>query len=203
MNPHPGAVFTIPGMKVGCMPFDAMKESSLECFFSSSCLNETARWISTLPPSEWPQPLNKSSMTSFRSQTLIKDLIFQQMVDQWNYGKDFVGYYAACAPIQCSYTLVRYNSFIYVITLLIGLQGGLTVALRLMAPFIVDSSLRLYRRCKTRKRCRIRPEQGIRAEVHGNHSDSQHAPSTISSVRSETKGTSDSEHPADGTAFRL
>ena len=165
MNPHPKAVFSVPGMKVGCTPFDAMKHSSLKCFFSSSCLNETARWISNLPPNEWPRPLNSSSMTSFRSETYVSELISQQMVDRWTYGKDFVGYYTACAPRQCSYTLVRRNSFAYVITLLIGLQGGLTVALRLMAPFIVSSSRRLHHWYKTRQRCRIRPAQGIREEV--------------------------------------
>ena len=149
-------------MKVGCMPFDAMKASTLECFFSASCLKDTAQRISNLPSNQWPSPLNDSGMTGFTPQSSIKDLISKQMIYGLVNRKNYTGYFTACAPLECSYTLVQYNSFMYVITLLIGLHGGLTVALRLVAPFLVKMGHRLHQYCKMRKQNRIHPHHSAK-----------------------------------------
>ena len=157
MDPSPPPIFVIPGMKVGCMPYDAMIDSTLECFFSQSCLNTTARWISNLPPEQWPEALNSSKMSAFNSNTPISSLLAQHTVDRWINSTDFAGYYRSCAPSQCTYTVVQYNSFAYVISLLIGMYGGLTVALRFMAPFIVKFGLSIRKYFQARKQAR----QGI------------------------------------------
>ena len=156
MDPSPPPVFVVPGMKVGCMPYDAMIISTLECFFSQSCLNATAKWISNLPPAQWPKALNSSTMSTFTPYTPAKSLIDKQMVDRWIRVTDFEGYYTSCAPIQCTYTVEQYNSFAYVISLLISLYGGLTVALRFMAPYIVKFGRGIHKFLKTCKQSRDR-----------------------------------------------
>ena len=160
MDPSPPPIFVIPGMKVGCMPYDAMIDSTLECFFSQSCLNTTARWISNLPPELRPKALDSSKMSQFKPNTPIRHLIDKQMVDQWSNGINFEGYYRSCAPSQCTYTVVQYNSFAYVISLLIGLYGGLTVALRFMAPLIVKFGRSMYENIKARKQSCSHAQQG-------------------------------------------
>ena len=163
MDPHPPAIFTIPGMRVGCLPYDAMMSSTLECFFSASCLNATAPFISHLLPNEWPMALDESTLTTLRSNTRMDTIISQWMVDRWEYATDFSGYYAACAPIECIYasTSTRFDNKIYLATLLISLYGGLTVILRIVIPFLVKCARSLHRRCKARKRSPVHPRQGL------------------------------------------
>ena len=100
-------------------------------------------------------------MSTFTPYTPIVALIDNQMVDRWTNATDFVAYYKQCAPIECTYKVERYNSFTYVISLLIGLYGGLTVALRFMAPWIVKLARRLCAVAETRKQARIHAAQGI------------------------------------------
>ena len=137
MNPSPPALFVIPGMNVGCMPYDALSSSTLECFFSSTCLNSTAKWLSNLPPSDWPKPLDSSKLTKFSLNSTIASIIDTQMIDRWNNTVDFSVYYEACAPTHCTYSFVGHDNFLYVITLLIGLIGGLNMALRIIAPLLI------------------------------------------------------------------
>jgi hypothetical protein len=139
MIPQPPPVYVIPGMKVGCMPFDAMADSTLECFYSSECLNATASWISRLPASAWPKPLNSSKLYGFSPKESMTQLSDRQMVDDWQILKNFSAYYSQCSPIECTYNFQQRNSFIYLISLLISLYGGLTISLRFLSPWIVHS----------------------------------------------------------------
>lgn len=137
MNPTPSAIFIIPGMHVGCMPYDAMASSTLECFFSAACLNTTAQWISNLPGADWPKPLNNSKLTKFLLNSTIASIVNEQMIDLWNHTVDFAEYYRICAPTQCTYTFVGREKFLYVIVLVIGLIGSLNITLRILAPLII------------------------------------------------------------------
>lgn len=146
MNPSPPALFIIPGMNVGCFPYDALSITTLECFFSSACLNSTAQWISNLPASAWPKPLDISKLTMFRLNSTVASIIDEQMIDQWNNEVDFATYYKICAPAQCTHTFIGYENFFYIVTLLMGLLGSLNIALRIIAPLIIQLSRYLIQR---------------------------------------------------------
>jgi hypothetical protein len=139
MNPQPPPVHIIRGMKVGCMPYDAMIESTLECFYSAECLNGTSRWISHLPDTAWPKPLDRYILERFLPNDSIRDIIDKQMVNKWNIKRNFTAYFSGCSPIECKYSFSRQSSFIYLISLLISLYGSLTVGLHLIAPWIAKS----------------------------------------------------------------
>ncbi|UJR34695.1 hypothetical protein I4U23_027472 [Adineta vaga] len=144
MTPQPPAIFHVNGMHVGCEPFHSIKESTLECFFDPICLNITTQLISNLPINDWPKPLNSSLSSRFLRNSKISLIFENLMVEQWITVKNFSKYYNACEPLQCTYTFTQRNDFIYVITLLIGLYGGLTVVLRILAPFIVKFGHNIY-----------------------------------------------------------
>jgi hypothetical protein len=152
MNPTPSALFIIPGMNVGCMPYDAIINSTLECFFSAACLNTTARWISNLPAADWPKQLNSSKLTKFLLNSTIASIMDEQMIDQWNNTIDFTAYYRACAPTLCTYTFVGRNNFLYVIVLVIGLIGSLNITLRILAPLIITVYRMIIRRISEKRK---------------------------------------------------
>ena len=137
MDPYPPPDFVVPGMKVGCLPYQALANSTLECFFSAPCLDDTVRWISSLPPSIRPMPLSRSAMIKFEPETPVSVIFASVMLDHWEQAVNYSGYYHACEPVLCTFAASRKNSFIYLVTLIIGLYGGLTVTLRIIAPLII------------------------------------------------------------------
>lgn len=138
MNPSPPPVFVVTGMRVGCFPYEALISGTLECFYEPECLNNTARWVSSLPPSAWPKPLDRTRQSRFYPNTSIGLLFDENMVEQVNLRKNFSAYYDSCAPSYCTYTIMRRNSWVYILTLLLGLYGGLTTVLRIAVPRLVQ-----------------------------------------------------------------
>lgn len=136
MDPQPPPIFVIPGMRVGCMPYNAMISGTLECFYDQACLNTTAKLISTLAPSEWPAALN-ISMTRFTNDSSISLILEEQFIEEWRRSANFIDYFTSCAPYECAYTILKRNNYIYLITLLLGLFGGLNVVVYFIAPILV------------------------------------------------------------------
>ena len=161
MDPYPAPDFIVPGMRVGCLPYDALADSTLECFFSETCLNETARWISNLGVNFRPRPLNGSAMNNFLPKTPFKTVLAMAMIDHWKSATNYSGYYHACEPVHCTFTIVRKNSFMYLIVLLLGLYGGLTVALRIMAPWVVRCRHFFSCQCEETSRSSSQTQPGI------------------------------------------
>ena len=57
---------------------------------------------------------------------------------------DYSQYFTACAPSICTYTERKKINISYSVTLLLGLYSGLTILLRLLAPFLVE----IYSKCR-------------------------------------------------------
>ncbi|CAF1425833.1 unnamed protein product [Rotaria sp. Silwood1] len=152
MTPKPPPVFIVPGMHVGCLPDDAMKTNTLECFFDSVCLNTTAQWISTLPATSWPKPLNSSMKSRFISTTPTVILIDELMIEEWQNITNFSGYYAACSPASCTYTITKHSGILQILAVLIGSLGGLIVVLRTITPQFVKLPALLVRILSKRKK---------------------------------------------------
>jgi hypothetical protein len=167
MDPYPAPDFVIPGMKVGCLPYQALADSTLECFFSAACLNRTAQMISNLPVASWPKPLNDTTMISFSLHTPVSIIFSNSIIDHWKEFINFTGYYDICEPVECTFTTVRRNSIVYLITLLIGLYGGLTVGLRIIVPLLIKTVRSIFnnfkQRClsKRQRQQRISNETGV------------------------------------------
>lgn len=162
MSPTPPAVLIIPGLRVGCTPYYALAQSTLECLFDSACINTTAYWISRLPSSSWPKPLNSSLLSKYSISEQVQTIYDQMMTDQWEIAKTFSNYYAICAPVECTYTYIARFDLLYLITMLVGLFGGLTIALRSVSPFLVQlffHSRALYTKCWEQRcqRSRVHP----------------------------------------------
>ena len=140
MVPQPPPAFVVPGMKVGCLVFNALIASTLECFYDPICLNTTATWISTLSPAAWPKPLDRTRPSRFLPTSAMSSILSEQMVENWTTVTNFTSYYATCSPIECIFTISERSNIIYVITILLGSFGGLMVVLRIVSPLLI----RLY-----------------------------------------------------------
>lgn len=69
-------------------------------------------------------------------------------VDQWSITANYTKYFNECVPSFCTYTTTKYTNISYAITILLSLYGGLIIILRLIAPFLINVSLKL--KCRPR-----------------------------------------------------
>jgi hypothetical protein len=72
----------------------------------------------------------------------IKELLNNLMIEQWNVSSNFERYYNECQPKHCTYSFIGRNNFIYIVTTLIGIAGGLSTVLKFIAPQLVKLARR-------------------------------------------------------------
>jgi beta-lactamase regulating signal transducer with metallopeptidase domain len=64
------------------------------------------------------------------------------MVEEWNSSIIYENYFNECEPIECTYNQQTKNSIIYIVTTIIGLNGGLITVLKLIVPRLVKFARR-------------------------------------------------------------
>ncbi|CAF3820021.1 unnamed protein product [Rotaria sp. Silwood1] len=136
-------LFIVPGFQVGCVPQNALLQSTLECFYNQSCLDIV---ISLTGAVRTVSALNISnSFSRFSPTTTIGVLFDNLMVESWENSIDFATYFQTCAPKACSYSYIQRFFLIYMITAMASVFGGLSVALRITSPLFVKFILYLCR----------------------------------------------------------
>jgi hypothetical protein len=125
----------VTGFVVGCYAIESLLQSTLECFFNTTCLHTILTFF--------PLPINSTfvvlnlNQTHFDPQTPIETLVNNLFIERWSTVNSFSSYYAQCAPISCTYTFTQRNNALYVLTKLLGLYGGIVVVLRFIVPYLI------------------------------------------------------------------
>jgi hypothetical protein len=81
--------------------------------------------------------LDSSVPSKYSTNSTIKDLVDNLMIEQWNATPIYEQYYNECQPTQCTYTVQTRNDIIYTISALFGIAGGLITVLKLVVPRLV------------------------------------------------------------------
>ncbi len=139
----------IPGYLVGCTPFESLLRSSIECLYDQTCINDFTVYLGL--PLPGPKPINISE-TRFLQQNTIETIVEQMFIETCSSTVSYNQFFEKCNPISCSVSLVRRNGLFIVITILLGLYGGLTVALKIGSRFLMSFIYTIsYRRKQTRE----------------------------------------------------
>ena len=115
----------------------AMRQSSLQCLYNQTCLDQLMFYLKSSAMSFNATALDRTISNRFDTSTNVSEILSVLMVDRWIKNISYPSYYAQCQPLQCIYSIVGRNSFIYILTTLIGLFGGLYKALKITVPFAV------------------------------------------------------------------
>ncbi|CAF1348067.1 unnamed protein product [Adineta ricciae] len=142
-------IFQLPNIKVGSYPYSSLHSSTLECFYNQSCIDLLRSYI---PGFSFVSPLISSD---FPPETFVKSLINKLFVESWNEVINFSSYYQICSPHSCVYSYNRRFNFLYTLTVVLGLFGGLKMILLISIPYFIQSIRRIkimiYQRWKRRK----------------------------------------------------
>ncbi len=134
----------IPGFQTGCYMFNALLNSTLEVFYNQTYVNVLTN------SSNYYQKLN-GSISNFTIETLLSSMF----VTHWSNKTYFERYFNNCAPNLCQYTVTKQHGFLSIIIILIGFFGGLSSALRIIAPFIITTLWPIIWKFLTRRRTSV------------------------------------------------
>ena len=139
----------VPGFLVGCYPLESLLQSTLECLYNITCINKLKK--PGLVSNTTIRPLD---YTVSSPNATVQSLMDALMVDRWESSVTYESYYAACAPLSCTYVIRDRANPLYVITAIIGLFGGLNASLKLIIPVFV----KIVRYLIMRRRQRVDPQ---------------------------------------------
>jgi hypothetical protein len=143
-------LFNIPHMFLSCFAMESLLQSSLECFLNQTCANPMLKQIYRFDNNWINLTVPVINSTRFSPNMLVKEIIKEMMIDTWGDKIDYNRYYEQCAPKVCTYLFTSRTNALYVFTTMIGLFGGLSVALRIIVPLIVTwIRNRIHRRVAT------------------------------------------------------
>ncbi|CAF1071614.1 unnamed protein product [Adineta ricciae] len=148
-------LLTVPGIQIGCLPYNSLLQSTLECFYNQSCIAQIQKYISAF---SLVLPLAQSR---YSQNTTVNDLLSEFFIESWNEMRNFTAYFHVCAPQSCTYSYDRRFNLLYVIVTLIGIFGGLKMTLYFSTPFVV----KVIRQIETKSCCSKRPDS-IENEAH-------------------------------------
>ncbi|CAF1195209.1 unnamed protein product [Adineta steineri] len=175
----------VKGLKIGCTPSESFRASTLECFYDRSCIDLIHEYTN-YTKSHNPLLANTSR---FSINTTIAELIDNLFIEKWNTKMNYSSYFHKCSPLHCSYTYIqKKSSFIYTITILLGLQGGLSIVLKWLCPKIVRiaSKVNDYRKKRTStihpiNSIEITPNVTLSTTIHNPACNSEPTPTHITS----------------------
>ncbi|CAF1352559.1 unnamed protein product [Adineta steineri] len=128
----------LEGVHMGCFMTDAVSQSSLVCWYNGSCMEQLQTVFVSAGVTTFNNAtkLNSSLDINFPPNTVVQTIIENVMADRWQSSASYTNFYQKCRPALCSYTYEERSSAIFIITTIIGLFGGLSIALRLISQFV-------------------------------------------------------------------
>ncbi|CAF4239831.1 unnamed protein product, partial [Rotaria sordida] len=134
-------LLTIPGIMVGCLPYNSILASKLECFYNQSCIDQIQIFMKGF---SLVKPLSSSH---FEKNTTVNDLFHQLFIESWNRMINFTGYFHICYPNSCTYSYNRRFNLFYIIVTIISLFGDLKTILY-FSTLILVIFIRRIQNCK-------------------------------------------------------
>lgn len=144
-------VLTVPGMWSACYPLDGLRMSTLECWFNETCISLIRAHLIPVAVEQYIPALEFNKQKRFTPSTSLGDIIEELMIEEWSNATNYEAYYMACRPLTCTYTYFHRLDWLYTVTTLISLFGGLSISFRMICTLLVRYYARLYTRFTQRR----------------------------------------------------
>lgn len=131
-----------------CLPDEGVRASSLRSLYDQILVNNLHAWFDF--PLNTARMLHMNDLIQFTTESVVKDILANMMVNQWNVTSFHDVHYEKCRPQTCTYIRVAHRSLLIIFTTLIGLVGGLASILQTIVPFLMQTIFALHA-SRTRK----------------------------------------------------
>ena len=130
----------IPGFFISCIPIESVLRSTLLCLYNQTCVDR----INVGRLNAVAALVNPSILQSvYPVDCTVTALLNEIFLERWLINASYAEYYNECAPTSCFYSVSVKKNALSIILSLLGLYGGLIVALRFLVPHIVTSYARM------------------------------------------------------------
>ncbi|CAF3911936.1 unnamed protein product, partial [Adineta steineri] len=103
-------------------------------FLSMNSIKCSTSVMASVPPLTYDQ-----ASSHFPPNTTLSMIFEDLMVHQWNFVHSYELYWEACAPTSCSYTVTAHkNNFAGILLIMISMIGGLSAALTIITPLLIN-----------------------------------------------------------------
>lgn len=138
----------IPGIAFGCSMIDSLMQSTFECWYNESCIQNFSYYTSQrlYVPFRAPKMLNLS-MTKFDLKTKISSIVYKLMVEEWYSSTNYTAFFSICAPKSCNYTAMVRDDRSTVLGNIVGIYGGLKRILNVFIPLLAYLVYKMYLYC--------------------------------------------------------
>ena len=146
-------IFTPPGIVFGCALLESVLQSSLTCFYSLACVNETRTLMGFRGSvKDWMErgytlALNASS-THFALNDTLETLAYAVFIESWTSEASYERFFNACAPSHCTGTYHYRFDALELLTTFLSVYSGLVMALRFLTPHCVSLVSRVRNRIR-------------------------------------------------------
>lgn len=142
-----GSNIVVPGFVLRCSAMDAILQSTLECLYSdTNCLTDILlHYINYTGHAVHVPSLEVSRLIRTSSKSKVAVIADYLFIEEWKSTISHRDYFRVCTPNICQYTYVQRANYLYIVTVFLAVEGGLTLALRLLVPLIVKFALRCRR----------------------------------------------------------
>ena len=148
----------VDGFFAGCISFEALLRSTLDCLSHIQCIQLLIQFFPNLNQVSllfyhssfhlflkininW----NETILSPPKSNISVNNHLLNLFLEEWSIETNHTLYYKECAPSSCTYRTIAQVNFVYAITLLISLYGGLVLIYRLIAPSLVNITFKIKR----------------------------------------------------------
>jgi hypothetical protein len=115
-----------------------MLHSSLEFLFDQNQINRVLQLLFQKNSFDGVYPaLRQTALQIFTVNTSCNELASHLFVEAWTNTTSHENYFTYCQPVECQYSFVSKNGVLVIITLVLGIIGGLNTILRILTPWIV------------------------------------------------------------------
>ena len=151
-------IVEVTNFYLGCYLLDALLLSTLECFYNQSCMMALDQYLDSLLRYNLTFPALDANVSP--PDETIQSIIDHLTVVNWTSVVSYSHYYAKCAPSSCKIEYNGQNTVFIVITILLGICGGLSfglkifilIVLRLIEKFF-ETKFSFKVSCHSLKRC--------------------------------------------------
>ena len=139
-------VFTLDNYFIGCSLFDALTQSTLQCFYNQTCLDlirlhltSTFTFSTPAPPPTFHAMIPTNRWPNETTET-IQSILNRLMVVQWRLNISFARYYESCGPTSCVLEYRSRQDLFLTLVAVFSVFGGLSTGLKLLALVLVRTA---------------------------------------------------------------
>lgn len=131
----------VDGWYIACLPIYSLLFSTLKSFYNQTTIDSLSLFFINSSGNFKCLDSNKSTIFD-PTDTNLETIVQANFIENLTHNITYSSYFNICAPKSCSYKISKRFNILYIINMMLGVYGGLSVVLRFAIPMIINFLIR-------------------------------------------------------------